>query len=106
MTAWLIDGLSWLALIAGAIFMMIAGVGMLRLPDFFTRMHAASITETGGMLLITIGLLLQTPDLGVGIRLFLVAALLLFTNPTATHALAHAALKDGLRPTETRAGRR
>lgn len=96
-----IDALSWLALVGGALFTVIGGIGMLRMPDFYTRIHAASVTETGGMLLVMAGLVLQAPDFLVGVKLVLIAAFLLLTSPTAAHALAHAALKDGIKPGHT-----
>lgn len=104
----LTDLASWGLLIAGAIFAMIGGIGMLRMPDFYTRMHAASVTDTGGMLLILAGLALQAGWSLVTAKLVLIALFLLFTSPTATHALAHAALRSGLAPrlSETDAGER
>lgn len=95
---WLLDAASWLLLTAGAIAAIIGGVGIHRMPDFYTRMHAASVTDTAGMALIMGGLLLQAPDPAVAVRLVLIVAFLLVTSPTATHALAQAALEDGLAP--------
>lgn len=93
-----LDIASWIMLVAGGLFAVIGGIGMLRLPEFYTRMHAASITDTGGTLLIMGGLLLQAPDWPVAVRLVLVLAFLLLTSPTATHALAKAARRDGVSP--------
>lgn len=98
MTAVALDIASWVFLIAGALLAVVGGIGMLRLPDFFTRMHAASVTDTGGMLLILLGLALQAGWSLVTAKLALIALFLLFTSPTATHALANAALSAGLRP--------
>lgn len=98
MTAAALDIASWFFLVAGALLAVIGGIGMLRLPDFFTRMHAASVTDTGGMLLILLGLALQAGWSLVTAKLALIALFLLFTSPTATHALANAALRSGLRP--------
>lgn len=95
---WLLDAASWLLLTAGAIAAIIGGVGIHRMPDFYTRMHAASVTDTAGMALIMGGLLLQAPDPAVAVRLVLIVAFLLVTSPTATHALAQAALEDGPSP--------
>lgn len=96
--AMLLDIASWILLVAGALFAVAGGIGMLRLPDFFTRMHAASVTDTGGMLLIMLGLALQSGLSLVTAKLMLIALFLLFTTPTATHALAQAALHTGVRP--------
>ena len=98
--------LDWLggALIGiGALFAFTGGVGLLRFPDFFTRTHAAGITDTAGTGLILLGLLLQS-DWASGVRLVLILVFTLFTSPTAAHALAQSALRDGLKPLLGRAG--
>lgn len=97
MTA-VVDIASWFFLAAGALLAVAGGIGMLRLPDFYTRMHAASVTDTGGMLLILLGLALQAGWSLITAKLGIIAIFLLFTSPTATHALAHAALRGGLKP--------
>ncbi len=93
-----IDVASWLCLVAGGLFCIVGGVGLLRMPDFFTRMHAASVTETLGAGLILIGLMLQSGWSLVSVKLLIVGLLIFFTSPTATHALAKAALARGLEP--------
>jgi len=85
-------------LAVGAAFSFTGGIGLLRLPDFFARTHAAGITDSAGAGLIVLGLLLRTESFDTGVRLVLIMAFLLFTSPTATHALAQAAVKDGLKP--------
>ena len=93
-----LDILSWLCLVTGAVFGIIAGVGMIRLPDLFSRMHAAGIADTLAAGLILAGLMLQSGwSLNLA-KLVLILAFILFTSPTATHALAKAALHGGLRP--------
>ena len=99
----LLDVLSWLLLVAGGFFVIVGGVGLVRMPDFFTRIHAASITDTLGAGLIVLGLLLQSPEPLGAFKLILVLVFLVITSPTATHALAKAALHGGLRP-EPQAG--
>ena len=94
----IIDILSWVLLIGGSIFTLIGAIGMLRLPDVFTRMHGAGLIETLGMLLILLGLTLQSGWSIVTIKLILIALFIFYTSPTATHALAQAALWSGLRP--------
>lgn len=96
--AWLIDGLSWLALLGGIFFVIVGGAGMLRLPDFYTRLHAASITDTLGAGLILLGLMLQGGWTLVSAKLLLILLFLWFTSPTATHALVKAALSDPENP--------
>jgi multicomponent Na+:H+ antiporter subunit G len=97
MNVW-IDGLSWVALIVGGAFCLIGAVGLLRMPDFYTRMHAASIIDTLGAALILLGLLLQAGVTLIAVKLFILAVLIFFTSPTATHALARAAMVRGLEP--------
>jgi multicomponent Na+:H+ antiporter subunit G len=94
----LIDTASWILLAGGALFSVIGGIGMLRMPDFYTRMHAASITDTAGMILMLAGLMLQAGLTLVTAKLVFVMLFLLITSPTATHALARAALEDGIEP--------
>lgn len=93
-----IDVASWLCLATGGFFCIVGGVGLLRMPDFFTRMHAVSVTETLGAGLILIGLMLQSGWSLVSAKLLIVGLLIFFTSPTATHALAKAALARGLEP--------
>jgi multicomponent Na+:H+ antiporter subunit G len=89
---------SWIFLGGGAVFGLISGIGVLRLPDFYTRLHAASLSDTGAAALIAIGLMLQAPSVLVAVKLLLILAFLFFTGPVATHALARAAFGDGLKP--------
>ncbi|HSB99008.1 MAG TPA: monovalent cation/H(+) antiporter subunit G [Burkholderiaceae bacterium] len=97
MTA-LIDVLSWALLVGGGFFCIVGAVGMLRMPDFYTRMHAASVIETLGAGLILIGLVLQAGLTLVVVKLAMLGVLIFFASPTATHALARAALARGLEP--------
>ena len=96
--ALLVDMLSWVLLLAGGFFVVVGSLGLVRMPDFFTRVHAASITDTLGAGLIIIGLLLQSPHWLGAVKLILIMLFLVLTGPTATHALAKAALHGGLRP--------
>ncbi|MGI9627728.1 MAG: monovalent cation/H(+) antiporter subunit G [Longimicrobiales bacterium] len=94
----LVEGLSWVFLMAGVFFTLTGALGMLRMPDVFTRMHAAGMTDTMGAGFIALGLIFQA---GVGFtaaRLVLIVALLWFTSPIATHALAKAALHGNVEP--------
>ena len=84
--------------IAGAIFAVIGGIGIVRLPDFFCRIHGAGITDTLGAGLILTGLMFLSPHWIVAVKLLAILVLLWTTSPTATHALANAALETGLRP--------
>jgi multicomponent Na+:H+ antiporter subunit G len=93
-----VDIASWLLLATGGIFCVIGGVGLIRMPDFYTRVHAASVTDTLGAGLILIGLMLQAGLTLVCVKLVMIGLLIFFTSPTATHALTRAALTRGLEP--------
>ncbi len=93
-----LDGLSWVLLTAGAGFYVIGAYGLMKMPDVFTRMHAASVSDTFGASLILVGMMFQTMDPLVLVRLVIILALLLYTGPVATHALAQASLTAGLKP--------
>lgn len=94
--------LSWMLLLGGGFFLMVGGAGLLRLPDFYTRLHAAGITDTLGAGLILLGLMLQAGPTLVTIKLILIGVFLFFTSPTATHAVANAAFVAGLKPRLTK----
>lgn len=85
-------------LLAGAALVVIGALGLLRLPDFFARTHGASITDSAGAVMMLAGLLCHAPDGATALRLVLVTLFLLIASPTASHALANAALADGIRP--------
>jgi multicomponent Na+:H+ antiporter subunit G len=102
----ILDVASWALILGGGVFCLLSGIGLIRFPDVFTRMHAASLADTLGAGLVIAGLLLQAgigADL-VGVKLILILVFLLFTSPVVTHALAQAALLDGETPW-TRDGR-
>ena len=92
------DSLSWLLLISGGIFIVISTVGMLRFREFYTRLHAASIADTLGAMLIVAGLIMQAGFTLITVKLLLILFFVLFTTPTAAHALAKAAMHGNLRP--------
>ena len=90
--------LTWALRLAGAFFFLTGALGMVRLPDVFTRMHAAGMADTMGAGLILAGLCVHSGVNLVTVRLLLVLAFVWFTSPIATHALAKAALSGGTRP--------
>lgn len=94
----ILDVLSWLCLSFGGAFVFIGGVGALRLPDFYTRLHAASLTDSMGTILILAGIMLQAGASLATIKLAAILIFMLLTGPTASYALAHAALLSGLKP--------
>ena len=96
--ALLIDILSWAMILAGSFFVIIGAVGILRFPDFWSRLHAASVTDSAGMILLLIGMALQTGWTLIAFKLGVIGIFMLITGPTSTHAVANAALVSGLRP--------
>jgi multicomponent Na+:H+ antiporter subunit G len=94
----IIDILSGLCLLAGAIFSLIGAWGLLRMPDFYTRVHAASVLETLGAGFILLGLMLQAGLTLVTVKLLIIGILIYFASPTASHALARAAMVRGIKP--------
>ena len=90
--------LSWIFIVAGSVFVLIGGIGLLRLPDFYTRIHAAGITDTMGAWLILIGLMFSAGWTLVTMKLFMLLFFLAATSPLASHALAKAAFMRGLEP--------
>jgi multicomponent Na+:H+ antiporter subunit G len=93
-----IDIASALLLAAGGFFCVVGAVGLLRMPDFYTRTHAASVIETLGAGLILAGLMLQAGWTFAAAKLFFLGVLIMFASPTATHALAKAARERGVKP--------
>jgi multicomponent Na+:H+ antiporter subunit G len=93
-----LDLLSMVCLLVGSAFAVIGGIGIVRLPDFFTRIHGAGITDTLGAALILLGLLLQAGFTLVAVKLLMVWFFLFITSPTSTHALAKSALTHGIQP--------
>ena len=93
----ILDILSWIFLVGGGFLGITGAVGLFRFPDFFTRLHAASVTLCAGF--IVLGLLLQsTGDAMMIFKLVMILLILTYTSPTAAHALAKAALHGGLKP--------
>lgn len=92
------DIASWALLVGGAVFVVAGGIGLIRLPDFYCRMHAAGLVDTMGAGLIVAGLAIQAGFTQVTIKLGMILVFLFFTSPTATHAVAHAARVGGLKP--------
>ena len=94
----IVDALSWGLLVAGGLLLVIGATGLHRLPEFFARTHAGSVTDTGGAGLIIAGLMLQAGLTLITVKLLLILLFLWFTSPTASHVLAQSALRDGLKP--------
>jgi multicomponent Na+:H+ antiporter subunit G len=94
----LLDILTWIFLLTGSFFALVGGVGIVRLPEFFSRLHGGGITDTLGAGLIVIGLLFQGGFTLTTVKLLMILFFLVVTSPTSCHALAKAALAQGLKP--------
>lgn len=107
MIATAIEALSWVLIACGSAFVLAGAVGMLRMPDFFSRMQAASVIDTMGAGLLLTGLMLQAGISLVTLKLFFIVALLFYIGPVISHALAQAALHENVGPVlaEDRRGR-
>jgi multicomponent Na+:H+ antiporter subunit G len=103
-----VDFLSWVLILLGSFFTIVGGIGLLRMPEVFTRMHAASVTDTLGAGFLLFGLMLQAGFSLVTLKLAFILGLIFFLGPVVTHALAQAALHEKIEPvlTEDRRGRR
>ena len=99
--------LSWACILLGSFFTIVGAFGLVRMPEIFTRMHAASVTDTLGVALLILGMGLQAGLSLVTLKLVFLLALAFFTGPVVTHALAQACLHENIRPmlTEDRRGR-
>ena len=93
-----IDIGSWILLACGGAFCIVGGIGLLRMPDFFTRLHPAGKNDSLAQVLILIALVMRADSLQLGAKLTLIALFLLFTTPASTHAIARAAWLDGRQP--------
>ena len=90
--------LSWLCILTGSFFAIVGGIGLIRLPDFYCRIHGAGLTDTMGASLILIGLMFQAGLSLITVKLLMILFFLLVTSPTSTHALSKAALAHGVKP--------
>ena len=96
--AMLVDVLSGLFIALGVIALLIGSLGLVRLPDLFSRTHAVGMMDTAGVGLIILGLIVHEGLTLISFKLALVGIFLFFTSPIATHALAQGAFRSGLRP--------
>jgi multicomponent Na+:H+ antiporter subunit G len=96
--ALLLDLLSWILLLTGSVFLLIGGVGLLRFPDFYSRLQAAGLTDSLCAITILLGLMLQADSLPVAVKLLFTLGFLLFTGPLASLAMAKAARHSRLDP--------
>ncbi len=94
----IVELLSWFFISLGSFFVVCGALGMLRLPDIYTRLHSASVIDTAGAGFLILGMMLQAGWSLVTVKLVFVLAIFFFTLPVAAHALARAALHEGIKP--------
>lgn len=97
-----IEAISWALMLSGSFFVIVGAVGTLRFPDFWSRLHAISITDSAGVILLFAGMAVQAGFTLITVKLIIIGVFLFITGPTATHAMANAALVSGLRPKEAK----
>ena len=90
--------LSMVFIVAGLFFLVVAAIGVIRLPDVFSRAHAISLTDSLGAFLTLIGIALHEGLRTNMLKILVVLALLYIINPVITHATIRAALRSGLKP--------
>ncbi len=100
----MLDVLSGFLLLSGSVLLIISGFGLLRFPDFYSRIQAAGMTDTLCMILIMLGLMLQADSLEVGAKILFTLVFLFFTAPAASHALTKTARQSKLRPWQSDKG--
>ena len=93
-----IDVLSWICLLAGSAFVVIGALGLVRMPDLYTRMHATSVIDTLGAGLLILGMILQAGFTLISFKLLVALGLLFFIGPVTAYALAQAALHENVKP--------
>ena len=96
----LIEILSWISILGGAFFLFVGSLGMIRLQDFWSRLHAASIIDSAGAGLLLFGMMLQTGFALITVKLVIIVVFLFLTGPTASHAVANAAFVSGSQPSD------
>jgi len=94
----IVESASWVLILLGSFFTLVGAFGLVRMPEVFTRMHAASVTDTLGVGFLILGMCLQAGLGLVTLKLVFLLALFFFTGPVVTHALARACLHEGIKP--------
>ena len=94
----IINFISGAFIMIGSLSIIVGLLGVYRMPDFYTRLHAATIIDTLGTMLILFGLILYYGLNIVSLKLLLILIFILITTPTAAHALAKSALHGNLKP--------
>lgn len=97
----LVSILSSLCLFIGIVALLIGSLGLLRLPDIFSRMHAFGMMDTAGVGFLILGMMLHAGFTLITVKLAFIGIFLFFTSPIAGHAVVQAAYKDGVKPEGT-----
>lgn len=92
------DVISIILVILGILFMLMGSIGIVRLPDFYSRSHASSKSDTLGILFVISGLVVYEGINLSGFKLILIILFIALANPIGTHALARSAFQRGLKP--------
>lgn len=79
--------ISAIFILIGAVFLWIAAIGIIRFPDFYSRLHAAGIGDTLGMLLVTVGIMIRVGWALLSLKIFIVFVLYLLINPLGTNLI-------------------
>jgi multicomponent Na+:H+ antiporter subunit G len=96
--AMVVEILSWAMILLGSFFTVTGAVGLVRMPDIFTRMHALSVVDTAGVGFLVLGMMLQAGFSLVSLKLLFILVLFFFAGPVITHGLAQAALHEKIDP--------
>ena len=94
----LVEIVSGLFILLGVIALITGSLGLVKLPDLFSRTHAVGMMDTAGVGFIILGLIVYEGFTLVSVKLALVGIFLFFTSPIATHAVAQVALRSGVKP--------
>ena len=94
----LLAWLSGILLALGTLALLVGALGLVRLPNLFSRIHAVGMMDTAGVAFITLGMLIHEGFSLISVKLAVVGIFLFFTSPIATHAVAQVAYKSGFSP--------
>ena len=92
------DVVAWILILGGCFVTIVGSVGLLRLPDVYTRVHSAGVVDTVGAAFLLFGLCLYGGFTLITVKLLMILAFVFFTSPTATNALANAVYTAGVKP--------
>jgi multicomponent Na+:H+ antiporter subunit G len=93
-----LDYIGWIILIIGCCFIVVSAIGCIRMPDFYSRMHAAGIGDNAGCLLALLGLSILNGFNITSAKLIILGGIIILTSPTNTFALMQAAIATALKP--------